>query len=59
MDGAKKEIAARNMINTLHECGYLDDRDKNTLEYKLKTGDLAVFEEIRAFLLKIADEITK
>ena len=58
MSGDKKAKAAKNMINNLYECGYIDERYKETLEYRLKTGDLKVFEEIRAYLIALTDEMT-
>lgn len=59
MDGEKKKKAAKNMINGLYEYGYIDNREKETLEYRLRVGDMAVFKELRAFLIKVADEIIK
>lgn len=59
MSGERKEKAALNMINGLYEYGYIDDRYKKTLEYRLKVGERAVFEEIRAYLIAITDEMTQ
>ena len=59
MDGEKKVAAAKNMINGLHDLSYIDEREKTELEYRLKTGDLKVFEELRAYLIKLADNIAK
>lgn len=59
MRGEQKEKAAQNMINGLHEFGYIDDKEKRMLEYQLKAGDFEVFKKIRNFLIKVADEITK
>lgn len=54
-----KENAAKHMINALYECGYIDDREKTALEYKLRIGELQVFENIRAYLEKVIRDITK
>ena len=59
MRGEQKEKAAKNMIKGLYEFGYIDDKEKRMLEYRLKAGDLEVFENIRNYLIKLADEITK
>ena len=59
MRGERKEKAAENMIKGLYEYGYIDDKEKRMLEYRLKAGDLEVFEKIRNFLLKVIDDITK
>lgn len=59
MNGQQKHEAMRRMVKGLHDGGYISDKDKLTLEYKLETGDLKVFEEIRGYLLRVADEIGK
>lgn len=59
MDGQKKEAAAKNMLNGLYELGYISEKEKRMLEYKLQAGEREVFEKIRAYLIKAADEIIK
>ena len=59
MCGDKKEAAAKNMISALYELGYIDEKEKRMLEYRLKAGEREVFEKLRAYLIKVADEITK
>ena len=59
MDGKEKEAAARSMITGLYECGYINDKEKRTLLYRLQVGEREVFERIREYLLKICEEITR
>lgn len=59
MSGEIKLAAAKATIKMLHENGYIGDRRKAELEYKLTTGDTSAFEEIRGFLIEIANTITK
>lgn len=59
MNGQQKAAAASNMIKALYELGYITEKEKIMLEYRLQAGEREVFEKIRAYLIKVADEITK
>lgn len=51
--------SAISVINQLHRLGYIDDESKGVLESKLNKGDMQVFEELRTFLIKIAEKSIK
>lgn len=59
MNGQQKAAAAGSMIKALYELGYITCKEKIMLEYRLQAGEREVFEKIRAYLIKVADEITK
>lgn len=59
MTGKQKEIAARHVIRCMFRAGYIDDRKRRELVFKLDSGDSTVLREVREYLLKIADNITK
>lgn len=59
MSGEQKEAAASNVIKMLYECGYIDDKERRMFIYRLKAGERAVYEEIRAYLIELSNEITK
>lgn len=59
MDGERKTAAAKNMISGLYELGYINDKEKRMLEYRLQAGEREVFENIRAYLIRVINEITK
>lgn len=59
MTGEQKEAAARNVIYGLYECGYINDKERRMLLYRLQAGEREVFERIREYLLKICEEITR
>lgn len=59
MSGEQKEIAARHVIECMFESGCVDDKEKRTLLFRLDSGDMTVLEDVRVFLVNIADKITK
>ena len=59
LSGEQKEESAKNIINALYAGGYIDFYEKRVLEYRLTTGDRTVYDKIRRYLYKIADDIKK
>lgn len=59
MDDVHKKAAALNMIYALYGCGYIDEIQKIDWLNRLDSLETAMFEEIRAYLLRLLDELTK
>lgn len=51
--------AVINIIDSLSKIGYISISEKRELEYRVKTGDLSAYAEVREHLLEMANDINK
>lgn len=51
--------AVTNILESLSDIGYLSDIDKRWYVYRVQSGDLSVYEEVRELLLKMAADLKK
>ena len=58
MTGQQKERAMRNMVESLYEFGYIDDKERRMLLYQIEVGDMDALYDIRRYLTNLLDELT-
>ena len=59
MTGQQKERAMRNMVESLYDCGYIDDKERRMLLYQIEVGDMDALYDIRRYLTNLLDELTQ
>lgn len=52
-----RQEASLEVVEALCAIGYITGKDKRTLIYRLNTGDITVYDEIRGLLITLAAEI--
>ena len=55
----KLMVATANIVNSLYQVGYIDARELGDLKYRIGTGDLSVYKEVRTLLLELAEDFSK
>ena len=58
MTGQQKERAMRNMVESLYDCEYIDDKERRMLLYQIEVGDMDALYDIRRYLTNLLDELT-
>ena len=58
MKGQQKERAMRNMVESLYDFGYIDDKERRMLLYQIDVGDMDALYDIRRYLTNLLDELT-
>ena len=58
MTGQQKERAMRNMVESLYDFGYIDDKERRMLLYQIEVGDMDALYDIRRYLTNLLDELT-
>ena len=59
MTGQQKERAMRNMVESLYDFGYIDDKERRMLLYQIEVGDMDALYDIRRYLTNLLDELTQ
>ena len=59
MTGQQKERAMRNMVESLYDCGYIDDKERRMMLYQIEVGDMDALYDIRRYLTNLLDELTQ
>ena len=45
------------MVESLYDCGYIDDKERRMMLYQIEVGDMDALYDIRRYLTNLIDEL--
>lgn len=55
-DRVELQMASRRLTNALCDTGYITQRDRDELLYRVAAGDMTAYKDLKGLLVEIADQ---
>lgn len=55
-DRVELQMASRRLTNALYDTGYITQRDRDELLYRVAIGDMTAYKDLKALLIEIAEQ---
>lgn len=56
-DRVELQMASRRLTNALYSTGYITQRDRDELLYRVAVGDMTAYKDLKGLLVEIADQL--